>query len=121
MSALFPALHAMGEGHGQKIFYLTARTTAQTAAQQALEQLRKASPELALRSLTLAAKDKACLCKGPEGRPVCLPEVCPYAKGYYDRVKDALDGCWTPAAWTGTRWRRPDGNTRSAPLSWGWT
>ena len=92
MSALFPALHAMGEGHGQKIFYLTARTTAQTAAQQALEQLRKASPELALRSLTLAAKDKACLCKGPEGRPVCLPEVCPYAKGYYDRVKDALDG-----------------------------
>lgn len=92
MSALFPALRAMGEGHGQKIFYLTARTTAQTAAQQALAQLRQASPSLALRSLTLAAKDKACLCKGPEGRPVCLPEVCPYARGYYDRVKEALDG-----------------------------
>lgn len=91
MSALFPALRAMGAGHGQKIFYLTARTTAQAAAQQALAQLRQASPELALRSLTLAAKDKACLCKGPEGRPVCLPEACPYAKGYYDRIKDALD------------------------------
>ena len=22
--------------------------------------------------------------------PACLPELCPYANGYYDRIKDAL-------------------------------
>ena len=90
MSALFPALKAMGEGHGEKLFYLTARNTTQAAAEDALARLRASAPELALRSVTLTAKEKACLCKDADGHPSCLPEVCPYAKGYFDRVKDAL-------------------------------
>lgn len=40
--------------------------------------------------MTLTAKEKACLCKDAEGRPACLPEACPYANGYYERLKDAL-------------------------------
>ena len=48
------------------------------------------APELALRSVTLTAKEKACLCRDAEGRPACLPELCPYANGYYDRLKTAL-------------------------------
>ena len=90
MSALFPALKAMGEGKGEKIFYLTARNTTQTAAEEALARLRAADPALSLRSVTLTAKEKACLCKDAEGRPACLPEACPYANGYYERLKDAL-------------------------------
>ena len=90
MSALFPALKAMGEGKGEKIFYLTARNTTQAAAEDALARLRAADPALSLRSVTLSAKEKACLCKDAEGRPACLPEACPYANGYYDRRKDAL-------------------------------
>ena len=90
MSALFPALKAMGEGKGSKLFYLTARNTTQAAAEDALARLRAASPGLALRSVTLTAKEKACLCKDAEGHPACLPELCPYANGYYDRWKDAL-------------------------------
>ena len=90
MSALFPALKAMGEGKGEKIFYLTARNTTQTAAEDALARLRAADPALSLRSVTLSAKEKACLCKDAEGRPACLPEACPYANGYYERLKDAL-------------------------------
>ena len=90
MSALFPALKALGEGEGEKLFYLTARNTTQAAAEDALARLRASAPALALRSVTLTAKEKACLCKDEEGRPSCLPERCPYAKGYYDRVKDAL-------------------------------
>ena len=90
MSALFPALKAMGEGHGEKLFYLTARNTTQAAAEDALARLRAASPGLALRSVTLTAKEKACLCRDAEGRPACLPELCPYANGYYDRLKTAL-------------------------------
>ena len=36
MSALFPALKAMGEGCGAKLFYLTARNTTQAAAEDAV-------------------------------------------------------------------------------------
>ena len=90
MSALFPALKAMGEGSGEKLFYLTARNTTQAAAEDAIARLRAAQPSLALRSVTLTAKEKACLHPDAEGHPACLPELCPYANGYYDRVKDAL-------------------------------
>ena len=90
MSALFPALKAIGEGKGEKLFYLTARNTTQAAAEDALQRLHAGAPGLALRSVTLTAKEKACLCKDTDGHPSCLPEVCPYAKGYFDRVKDAL-------------------------------
>ena len=90
MSALFPALKAMGSGCGEKIFYLTARNTTRAAAEDALARLRTADPELALRSVTLTAKEKACLSPDAEGHPVCLPEACPYANGYYERVRDAL-------------------------------
>ncbi len=90
MSAVFPALKAIGEGNGEKLFYFTARSTTQAAAEDALFRLRSSSPELSLRSVTLTAKEKACMCKDTEGRPFCLPESCPYANGYYERVKDAL-------------------------------
>ena len=41
---------------------------------------------LKLRSVTLTAKDKICM----QDRRECTPEACPYAKGYYDRVRTAL-------------------------------
>ena len=81
---------AMGEGCGAKLFYLTARNTTQAAAEDAVARLRAAQPGLALRSVTLTAKEKACLHPDAEGHPSCLPEVCPFANGYYDRRKDAL-------------------------------
>ena len=90
MSVLFPALRAMGEGSGEKLFYLTARNTTQAAAEDAIARLRASAPGLALRSVTLTAKEKVCPHPDTEGRPACLPELCPYANGYYDRIKDAL-------------------------------
>ena len=90
MSALFPALKAMGSGCGEKLFYLTARNTTQAAAEDAIARLRAVQPDLALRSVTLTAKEKACLHPDAEGHPACLPEMCPYANGYYDRIKNAL-------------------------------
>ena len=107
MSAIFPALKAIGEGKGEKLFYLTARNTTQTAAEDAVARLRSASPELSLRSVTLTAKEKVCLCKDEEGHPSCLPEACPYANGYYERIKDALaalldgDGSFSRSTLTG--------------------
>ena len=36
MASIYPAVKALGEGHTEKIFYLTARTTGQVAAEEAL-------------------------------------------------------------------------------------
>ena len=91
MSTLFPALKSMGQGCGDRLFYLTARTTARTAAEEALRQLRQQNPGLVLRAITLTAKDKVCLCPNEAGRPECLPERCPYAAGYFDRLLPALE------------------------------
>lgn len=86
MSALFPALKALGQGVAGPVFYLTARGTTRAAAEQALSVLQSHDVALKLRSITLTAKDKICLCEQRE----CTPEACPYANGYYDRIKDAL-------------------------------
>ena len=84
ISVLFPALKAMGEGG--PVFYLTARGTTRAAAENAIAALHEANPGLTLRSITLTAKDKICLTESHE----CTPEACPYANGYFDRIKDAL-------------------------------
>lgn len=122
MSALFPALKAMGSGCGEKLFYLTARNTTQAAAEDAIARLRAVQPDLALRSVTLTAKEKACLHPDAEGHPACLPEVCPYANGYYDRIKMRWPHCWTAAANSAVpHWPTPPDSSPYAPLSWGWT
>lgn len=86
MSAIFPALKAMGEGMGDRLFYLTAKSVAARAAEEALERLQSQQKQPFLRCLTLVAKDKMCML--PERN--CTPEACPYADGYFDRVNDAL-------------------------------
>ncbi len=85
ISTLFPAIKAMGEGMGESIFYLTAKTITRQAAEDALALLGKNQP-LHLRSITLTAKDKICFLE----ERACLPEVCPYANGYFDRINNAL-------------------------------
>ena len=85
LSAMFPALKAMGEGYGERAFYLTAKTVTRKAAEEALDLLRKRD-DLCFNSLTLTAKDKICFLE----ERICLPEACPYAEGYYDRVNDAV-------------------------------
>ena len=84
MSVLFPALKAVGQGG--PVFYLTARGTTRAAAENALALLRASDPALKLRSVKLTAKDKICMQEHRE----CTPEACPYANGYYDRIKTAL-------------------------------
>jgi len=84
ISTLFPAVKAMGEGMGQKIFYLTAKTITRTVADNALEIMR--GKGLKFKSVILTAKDKICFMEETE----CNPEYCPYAKGHYDRINDAI-------------------------------
>ena len=84
MSTVFPAVKAVGEGLADKIFYLTAKTITRTVAQQAFEHLKENG--LQMKSIVLTAKEKICFCEQTE----CNPDYCPYAKGHFDRVNNAV-------------------------------
>ena len=89
MSAIFPAVRAAGQGKGDTIFYLTAKTITRTVAQDAFEILRERG--LLFQAVTVTAKEKLCVCDKPE----CTPEKCPRAKGHFDRINDAVYELWT--------------------------
>ena len=84
ISTVFPSVKALGEGIGEKIFYLTAKTITRTVAEQAFRTL--SDNGLLIKVITLTAKEKICFCDEKD----CNPESCPYAKGHYDRVNDAV-------------------------------
>lgn len=85
LSTIYPSLKAMGEGHGEKLFYLTAKTITRSVAEEAFSILRKEGG-LYFNTVTLTAKEKLCILDKPD----CNPQACPRAKGHYDRVNDAV-------------------------------
>jgi len=101
LSTVFPSLKAMGEGLNDKIFYLTARTITRTVAADALDILRK--QQIRVKSMILTAKEKLCICEEVE----CNPDHCPYARGHFDRINDAVYDLWT---------KGPDSYTREVIL-----
>lgn len=84
MSTLFPSVKAMGEGKADKLFYFTAKTITRQVAEDALDEMRRKG--LAARSVTITAKDKICFLDERK----CDPEHCQFARGYYDRLNEAL-------------------------------
>ncbi|MEG1504352.1 MAG: helicase C-terminal domain-containing protein [Enterococcus sp.] len=84
MSTLFPTFKAMGEGLGERIFYLTAKTITRQVAEETVAKITQKSARV--KSVTLTAKDKICFLTERN----CTPEHCPFANGYYDRVNDGL-------------------------------
>ncbi|MCR5753970.1 MAG: ATP-dependent DNA helicase [Acetatifactor sp.] len=84
VSTIFPSLKAMSKGMGEKLFYLTAKTITRTVAADTFSLLRQRG--LRFKSVILTAKEKICFLDKPE----CNPEKCPYAKGHYDRVNEAI-------------------------------
>lgn len=84
MSTVFPAIKAIGEGLGEKIFYLTAKTITGSVAQQAFNTLRDHG--LHFKSISITAKDKMCVMEETK----CNPEYCERAKGHYDRINEAI-------------------------------
>ena len=91
MSALYPAVKALGEGMIDRVFYLTARASTRREAYAAAGRLFKAGAML--RTVILYAKEQMCLLgSGPstDGTSHCNPADCPYARGYYDRVDPAV-------------------------------
>lgn len=84
LSTVYPSLKAIGQGLGDKLFYLTAKTITRKVAEETFDLLRKEG--LFFNTVTLTAKEKLCFLEKPE----CNPDACPYAKGHFDRVGAAV-------------------------------
>lgn len=89
LASLFPALKSLTRTPVDKIFYLTAKTTAKQLAIDTMkliatdrESLGSASP---LRTLELTAQEKACL----EPEKECNGDSCQYAFSFYEKLKKA--------------------------------
>ena len=139
LATVYPAVRALGEGMGDRIFYLTAKTVARTVAREAFSILEGEGLEFG--AVTITAKEKVCFlihgqsdsetvdaeapgeavtrmaedpqeavkraAKDPQeavkraaedsgetvtrtGEMRCDPEDCPYARGHFDRINDAV-------------------------------
>lgn len=84
ISTIFPSIKAIGQGLLSKIFYLTAKTISREVALNAIDHM--ACKGLRVKAIVLTAKEKICT----NDKVKCNPEDCPYAKGHYNRVNDAL-------------------------------
>lgn len=84
ISTIFPAVKAVGEELADRIFYLTAKTITATVAKETFALLEKNGYRA--KTIQITAKEKLCPCDEME----CNPITCPYAKGHFDRVNDAV-------------------------------
>ncbi len=87
ISTIYPSVKAMGSGMVEKIFYLTAKTITRTAAQSAYIDLTQCG--LNFKTVTITAKEKICFQEN-DLKIECNPIACPYAKGHYDRINEAV-------------------------------
>ena len=84
IATIFPAVKAVGENLGDKIFYLTAKTITQSVARETFSLFEKHGYRG--KTISVTAKDKMCLCEERQ----CNPDYCIYAKGHFDRINDAV-------------------------------
>ncbi|MBN1620339.1 ATP-dependent DNA helicase [candidate division WOR-3 bacterium] len=83
-AAVFGAVKALQENVSEKVFYLTAKNTTKQIVQKTLGLFRDKGADI--KSVVITAKSRICFM----GFEVCDTEHCPYAKGYYGRVKEAV-------------------------------
>ncbi|MEG1313479.1 MAG: ATP-dependent DNA helicase [Bacilli bacterium] len=83
ISTLYPHIKNFGPDLN-KIFFLTAKTIGRNTAQETIEVLN--SSGLFTKSVVLTGKDKMC----PLNEPMCNPENCPFARDYYNKIREIL-------------------------------
>ncbi len=84
MSTIYPLVKYLLKDDQGKIFYLTAKATGKENAHQAMRVL--ADNGLNMSDIVITSKEKICFCKGQN----CNPDECPFAKGYYDKIRDVI-------------------------------
>ncbi len=86
VSALFPAIKALGHDHIDKIVYLTAKNSGRQVAWDTVELMRDAG--LQLPTLVLQAKAMACPCQNGDCQ-LDPKDPCPRTIGFFDRLPGA--------------------------------
>ncbi len=93
LSTLYPAVRALGEGHCDKIFYLTAKASTRKEAFRAARQIFLSGAQM--NTIVLTSREQICVnaaaradAGGITGH--CNPMDCPYAKGFFDRCEPAV-------------------------------
>ena len=94
ISTLYPSVKRMGEGYADKIFYLTSKASIKREAFNALERMNAAGARV--KGIVLSSREHMCIndaAKARGGRlsSSCCPELCPYARAYYDKLSLVLD------------------------------
>lgn len=92
LATIFSSLKAISEPKS-KIFYLTAKTIGKQVALDSVKKLFNNSLEL--KAIELTAKDKVCF----QDERNCDPNVCPYAKKYYEKLPKAIDSIYPINLW----------------------
>ncbi|NMH75484.1 ATP-dependent DNA helicase [Bacillus sp. RO2] len=84
IATIFPAVLSLQEGKQEKIMYLTAKTVTKMVAEEAFRLLIEDG--LNMKTVTITAKEKICF----QEETICQKEFCPFADGYYDRLKEGI-------------------------------
>ncbi|TVP96940.1 MAG: Dna2/Cas4 domain-containing protein [Acholeplasmatales bacterium] len=84
IGALFSGLKTLHD-HQEKLFYLTAKNAGKTIALDMVNRLK--AHGLKIKAITLNSKENMCL----QDEVDCDPDICPYAKGFYNRLREALE------------------------------
>ncbi len=85
ISTIFPAIKSIGQGRGNRIVYLTAKTITSTVAEEAFNKLVNSGLEA--KAVLITAKEKMCI----NNEVKCNPEDCIYAKDYYSKIDDIIN------------------------------
>ncbi|MAA79995.1 MAG: hypothetical protein CL916_12140, partial [Deltaproteobacteria bacterium] len=98
-ASLYAALKHAYE-YNLRVFFATARTTQQLMAEETVE--RMAQKGIPIRAVSIRAKEKICL----HHEVRCLPDVCPYAAGYFDKLQrnNTLQSSWSMHDSRGDLW-----------------
>ena len=90
ISALFPAVRALGEEYCDKIFYLTPKSSTRKEAFSAMSKLY--SSGTAVRTVIISAREQICpfASLGGKVRKNCDAANCEYSYDYYSRLDAAL-------------------------------
>lgn len=88
-AVLFPALKALATGKHDKVVFVTAKTVGRRTAEDTLALF--VAQGYRGNALSLTAREKICLSPGS----ACHGDDCPYARGYYDKLPQAMQAAIT--------------------------
>ena len=84
LATVYPSIKAVGQGLVRRIFYLTSKTVTKRVALDTYRLLMEKGYRG--KTVDITSKDRACMLEERK----CNPDDCPYARGHFDRVNDAV-------------------------------